>query len=211
MERRRQRQLATLRELANRCTSPAGWDALWEVISLPVPALPGQPSRAATSLCPSVPGLHALPASTGRKWLRVGGSHVSRHKTRMTHRERGQHESWCPAEQTNIPFSPQSWVVVCFSFFLPVCACFFLPSASESPSATSACTSATINLMASRQKLLKLAAARRPQSSVRDVRFKTFGVSCAKTTRGESEDSEISQYMETVDTATEQALFFLCN
>lgn len=32
-------------------------ETLWEVISLPVPAMPGQPSGAATSLCPSVPRL----------------------------------------------------------------------------------------------------------------------------------------------------------
>lgn len=57
--------------LANRCCpptpphrSPSSWNTLWEVISLPVLALPGQPSGAATSLCPSVPRLHGLPASS---------------------------------------------------------------------------------------------------------------------------------------------------
>lgn len=35
-------------------------ETLWEVISLPVLAVPGQPSGAATSLCPSVPRLSVV-------------------------------------------------------------------------------------------------------------------------------------------------------
>lgn len=44
-------------------------DTLWEVISLPVLAMPGQPSGAATSLCPSVPRLSVvlLQVRGGRK------------------------------------------------------------------------------------------------------------------------------------------------
>lgn len=61
----------------------------------------------------------------------------------------------------------------CF-FSLSLCVFFFLSSASESQPATSACTSAAINLMASRQKLLKLAATRRPESSPCDVRCKNI-------------------------------------
>lgn len=37
-----------------------GRETLWEVISRPVLAMPGQPSGAATSLCPSVPGLSVV-------------------------------------------------------------------------------------------------------------------------------------------------------
>lgn len=35
-------------------------EALWEVIALPVLAMPDQPSGAATSLCPSVPRLSVV-------------------------------------------------------------------------------------------------------------------------------------------------------
>lgn len=101
----------------------------------------------------------------------AGGSHVSRHKTRMTRahthtQKEGSLKNWC--------FSEILLFLFVGGFFVSVCVFFFLPSASESQPATSACTSAAINLMASRQKLLKLAATGRPESSTRDVRCKNI-------------------------------------
>lgn len=70
-------------------------ETLWEVISLPVPAMPGQPSGAATSLCPSVPrlALYGLPASRERERERESLSISS--KAQTTHTD-AQRAAWSP-------------------------------------------------------------------------------------------------------------------
>lgn len=121
--------------LANRCCpppvcSPSSSNTLWEVISLPVLALPGQPSGAATSLCPSVPRLHGLPASSrergggergGRAW---GVSSESPQDTHDTHTQEG----WGGCTKACALQYKQR-----FFFFAEA-------AASESQSATSPCT-----------------------------------------------------------------------
>lgn len=68
-------------------------ETLWEVISLPVPAMPGQPSGAATSLCPSVPRLCMVFLQAEREGERESLSISS--KAHTTHTD-AQRAAWSP-------------------------------------------------------------------------------------------------------------------
>lgn len=90
-------------------------ETLWEVISLPVPAMPGQPSGAATSLCPSVPRFCAREReSEGQLCL-----HQDTHDT--------QAHTWlygalCPAVQTKRFYRDCSiGFRVCYFLYAHVC------------------------------------------------------------------------------------------
>lgn len=97
-------------------------ETLWEVISLPVPAMPGQPSGAATSLCPSVPRLCMVFLQAEREGERGRVCPSPPRHTQHTQTHKGPHGAPCPPVQTKRFYnSCSSWFIVCH--FLCMCLC----------------------------------------------------------------------------------------
>lgn len=110
-------------------------ETLWEVISLPVPAMPGQPSGAATSLCPSVPRLCALFLQAERE--RESEGRLALHQdTHDTQAHTWLHGALCPAVQTQRFYRGCSiwfrvWYFLCMCVFW-IWGCVFVLSSEVS-------------------------------------------------------------------------------